>query len=117
MKKPRINEFRHFITFQSKALGGVDDYGQRVPTWTTSKTAWAKLEAKSSKETASSDRRVQSTEYVFTIRKVDGLNALMRISYGGNYYSIQGVYDEEGLGKHLVIKAMLDDGNDGTGVV
>lgn len=116
-KQVSINEFRHYLTFEKKAIGGVDEYGQRGSAWSDHRSLWAKLEVKQGNEEVSADRKAQVTRFVFTIRSVPDLNASMRIRYREARYSIQAIYDKEGIGKHLTIEARLDNANRSEGVV
>lgn len=105
------NEFRHPITLQSRTVSATDSYGQRNLMWAPFRSTWAKLEVKQASEVQAGDRKVQISKFIFTIRVLPGVNPAMRISYGSNLYSIDAVYDKEGLGKHLTIEATLDASN------
>lgn len=108
-KTVSTNEFRHYLTFQTKGVGNVDDYGQRTISWTEARSCWAKLEVKQAGEVVDGNRKAYHSQFIFTIRYVAGLNTSMRILHRGKYYAIAAIYDKEGLGKHLVVETLLDD--------
>lgn len=112
-----IGELRHYLTFQRNVVSASNDIGARSIAWVDVRSVWAKMETKSATENADGDRKVQVSKYVFTIRFVDGLTSSMRILYRGVHYSVQAVYDKDGLGKWLTVEATKDDSNTGSGVV
>lgn len=108
-KAPTSNEYRHYITFQSRTKGATDAHGQRALAWSDVRSVWSKLEVKTASETVGGDRKVQVSKFIFTIRNIDGVLPSMRILHRTRFYSIDSVYDKEGLGKHITIEATFDD--------
>lgn len=106
-----VGQLRHYITLETKAVGSADDYGQRTLTWTELASVWAALEVKSASETVAGDRKVHVAKYIFVVRYNALFNSALRLLYRGAYYSINAVYDKDGLGKHLTIEASLDASN------
>ena len=116
-KTIHTSELRHPITFQSKELGSVDAYGQRTQTWGNNRSMWAKIEVKSADENVAADRKSAVVVYTFTVRFVTDINTLDRISYRGEYYSINALNDEEGTRKYLTIEAIKDSSKGADAVV
>lgn len=117
LTKISTGEMRHYLTFEAKSAAPVDEHGQRALTWSEVRSLWAKLEVKQASEVMEGDRKVQVSNFIFTLRYVDGLNSTMRILYRARYYSINAIYDKDGTGKWLTIEARLDDSNNNSGGV
>jgi len=75
----------------------VNDYGERMVTWSTYATVWAAIERKPSASERNSGEQVVSFQSVtFMIRnssQVELLSPSYRISYDGKYYEILGVQE------------------------
>lgn len=110
-KAPTTNEFRHPIQLQARTVSVTDTYGQRNLLWAPVRSTWAKLEVKQAAEVVDGNRKVQISKFIFTVRMAQDVNPSMRISYRDVIYSIDAVYDKDGLGKYLTIEATLDASN------
>ena len=91
----------------------VNDYGERVETWTKLQTVWAAIERKpSASERNSGEQVVSFQSVIFTIRnssQVGLLSPSYRISYDSKIYEILGV-QEVGRNEQLrVITELLEN--------
>jgi SPP1 family predicted phage head-tail adaptor len=68
-----------------------DDWNYDYTTWTTYATVWANKMDKGATEREEVDRQTALTRTIWNIRYNSGVNATMRISFGGLYYYITGV--------------------------
>lgn len=68
-----------------------DDWNYDTIAWTTFATVWATKLDKGAGETVEVNRQTAINRTQFTIRYLSGVNATMRISYGGLFYYIVGV--------------------------
>lgn len=84
--------------------------GQEVLTWSTFAECWAGLEFPGTKsdEGVIADQEVSATTVYFTIRYRDGMDAKMRIVYGGKYYDIQNIL-EIGRREFLRLPAVIHE--------
>ena len=68
-----------------------DDWNFDTTTWQTYATVWANKMDKGVTEREEVDRQTALTRTIWNIRYNAGVNATMRISFGGLYYYITGV--------------------------
>ena len=68
-----------------------DDWNYDAITWSTFATVWATKLDKGAGETVEANRQTAINRTQFTIRYLSGVNATMRISYGGLLYYVVGV--------------------------
>jgi SPP1 family predicted phage head-tail adaptor len=68
-----------------------DDWNYDTIAWTTFATVWATKLDKGVAETVEASRQTAVNRTQFNIRYLSGVNATMRISYGGLFYYIVGV--------------------------
>ena len=75
----------------------VNDYGERIETWTKLGTVWAAIERKpSASERNSGEQVVSFQSVVFIVRwssEVSGYDITNRIVYSGNNYNILGIQE------------------------
>ena len=66
----------------------INDYGERIKSYSLYKTVWAKVDWKRSSEKEESNQRVQVSDVVFYIRNLDiTIDSDMRILYNSIYSS------------------------------
>ena len=86
-----------------------DDFGQRVQTFSTLATVWAKIEERKGKEGELGNQLVATRLVDFVIRYKSGLDERMRISYGGDIYLIQSIIKEDARKSFMRITTQLKD--------
>ena len=85
-----------------------DDWNYDALTWTTYATVWAAKMDRQSGEQEEVDRQTAILRTVWTMRYNSGVNATMRISYGGLLYYITGV---EELGRRDAMRVHTEQRN------
>jgi len=83
----------------------INDYGERIKSYSLFKTVWAKVDWKRSSEKEESNQRVQVSDVVFYIRNLDiTIDPDMRILYNSKYYFVNGVKEIDGRERFLEIE-------------
>ena len=83
----------------------INDYGERIKSYSLYKTVWAKVDWKRSSEKEESNQRVQVSDVVFYIRNLDiTIDSDMRILYNSKYYFVNGVKEIDGRERFLEIE-------------
>jgi SPP1 family predicted phage head-tail adaptor len=83
----------------------INDYGERIKSYSLYKTVWAKVDWKRSSEKEESNQRVQVSDVVFYIRNLDiTIDPDMRILYNSKYYFVNGVKEIDGRERFLEIE-------------
>lgn len=83
----------------------INDYGERIKSYSLYKTVWAKVDWKRSSEKEESNQRVQVSDIVFYIRNLDiTIDPDMRILYNSKYYFVNGVKEIDGRERFLEIE-------------
>ena len=86
-----------------------DDFGQRVQTFSTLATVWAKVEERNGNEKELGNQLVATRFVDFIIRYKSGLDERMRITYGGSTYLIQSIIKEDARKSFMRITTELKD--------
>jgi SPP1 family predicted phage head-tail adaptor len=89
-----------------------DSYGERIETWATAYTVWAKVDWKSSDRKEDSQEQVQGTDVVFYVRNL-GVTILSnyRISFDSETYIIHGIKQIDGRERFLELETKIKDNN------
>ena len=83
----------------------INDYGERIKSYSLYKAVWAKVDWKRSSEKEESNQRVQVSDVVFYIRNLDiTIVSDMRILYNSKYYFVNGVKEIDGRERFLEIE-------------
>lgn len=117
MRTPKIANFRHRVTIQSKTVGSVDAHGQRTKTWADLLDTYAEITTKSSNEAFLQMRNTPERKYQIVIRYVPGITSGMRVKHGLKYYPITACFDPDGRSKILVLESISDDSATDSGEV
>ena len=92
----KVADLRSRITIQAKSKTE-DGIGGYTTSWTTRENVWANITPGTSRERNIADRIAPNTSHVITIRYVEGITTLMRVSFGTRIFAINGlVTDQEG---------------------
>ena len=95
-----------------RATTTIDSYGERIETWGTVYTLWAKVDWKASDRKEESQELVNITDVVFYVRNL-GVTILpnYRITFDSGTYIIHGIKQIDGRERFLEIETKLKDNN------
>ena len=90
----------------------IDDYGERIETWATLYTLWAKADWKASDRKEESQEQVNITDLVFYVRNL-GVTIIpsYRITFDSETYIIHGVKQIDGRERFLELETKIKDNN------
>jgi SPP1 family predicted phage head-tail adaptor len=109
----RPGKLKHLITIQRRRRTETKDiYGGQVHVWDDFATAWARILPLSGRELISAQAAQNETATRFFIRYLAGVDADMRIVYGGRNYDITGIIDtdEEHRELQIMTKTGVNEG-------
>lgn len=90
----------------------LDDYGQRVRTWTETAKIMAAIRPLYGRELEAARQTVSEVSHEFLINYREGLDSSCRFVYQGRYYNIQAALDDNM--SHDQLKVLCTEGtNDG----
>lgn len=99
---------RQRVTFQSRTRAA-DGAGGFTVTWSDTKTAWAKVEPLSGRETLIAGKVSSNVTHKVTIRSnAVSVNNSMRMVYGGNNYNVRWVREVEERNRVVEVYCELD---------
>jgi SPP1 family predicted phage head-tail adaptor len=84
-----------------------DAYGQRVESWTTFATVWAKIMYEGGGEDFEAEQKTANRIVKFLIRYAS-VTEKMRVSYASAYYDIENI-EEVGRKNYLVLRCKKND--------
>jgi len=87
----------------------VDQFGQRVQTFSTLAAVWAKVEEKSGVEGEMSYQLIAERKVQFLIRFRSDINEKMRISYRSKIYEIESIISDDARKHTMKIHTKLSD--------
>lgn len=87
----------------------VDQFGQRVQTFSTLAAVWAKVEEKSGVEGEMSYQLIAERKVQFLIRFRSDINERMRISYRSKIYEIESIISDDARKHTMKIHTKLSD--------
>jgi SPP1 family predicted phage head-tail adaptor len=87
----------------------VDQFGQRVQTFSTLAAVWAKVEEKSGVEGEMSYQLIAERKVQFLIRFRSDINDRMRISYRSKIYEIESIISDDARKHTMKIHTKLSD--------
>jgi len=90
-----------------KPTNTADAYGQKVPTWATHRTVWARIAYENGDEGYEADQKVATRVVKFFVRYDSTITEKMRVNYNG-YYDILAI-EEIGRGRYLVLRTQKKD--------
>jgi SPP1 family predicted phage head-tail adaptor len=84
------------VTVQQYTTTTDSNTGEKLQSWSTYTTAWARIqEGESGSETVDADRREHKQTITFTLRYDSGINTKMRIVWESKNYNIINIADLE----------------------
>ena len=84
------------VTVQQFTTTTDSNTGEKLQSWSTYATAWARIqEGESGSETVDADRREHKQTVTFTLRYDSGINTKMRIVWENKYFNIINIADLE----------------------
>jgi SPP1 family predicted phage head-tail adaptor len=94
------------VTVQQFSTTTDANTGEKIRSWSTYTTAWARVqEAESGSESVDSDRREHKQTVTFTMRHDAGINTKMRIVWEGKNYNIENIAD---LSRRMYLKIQTE---------
>lgn len=107
----RAGDLRKRVLIEQRATTQ-DTFGEQVQTWTTFASAWAAIDPLSGREMLAAQAFNQEVTHSIEIRYISGVNARMRINYGGRLFNINAVLNENERNRKLVLTCseLLNDG-------
>lgn len=84
------------VTVEQYTMTTDSNTGEKLQSWTTYSTAWARIqESESGSESVDSDRREAKQTVTFSLRYDSGITTKMRILWESKYYNIINIADLE----------------------
>lgn len=96
----QAGKLRTKIEIQS-ATETINNSGERVASWATTLTVWARV-VTSGREFMAAQQRVQRLTHVLEIRPAS-VNAGQRVLVGARVLDIQAAYDPDGLNRRMLL--------------
>lgn len=84
----RAGELDRKIVIQN-FTASADAFGERIETWATFATVWAKKIEQSGREFFSEEQNISQKSIIFKIRYLSGVGQNMRVSYDNKIYEIE----------------------------
>ena len=107
----RAGDLNRQVALQSRS-DTLDDYGQRVRTWTTVANVMAHIEPLYGRELEAARATMQQVSHRITIRYRTHIEAQMRFVYAGRYFNINAIMDADT--RHRELTVLCEEGtNDG----
>lgn len=103
-----IGGLRHRVTLEQPVRAD-DDGGGAVETWEAVAELWAKIAARSGKETVEADRLAGERKVDVTIRYREDVTPNMRFRLGARALDIRAVLDEDGRRRLLKCECVERD--------
>jgi SPP1 family predicted phage head-tail adaptor len=110
----RTGRLRHRLRFQRKVETQTSS-GAVIISWEDFATVWGELSPLSGREFLAAQQEQAEVVARATIRSIDGLDATMRMIYGGKAYDIAAILPDPTFRRHVTL--MLRQGVSDTDVV
>lgn len=107
----RAGRLRHRVTIESRS-SSLDAAGQQLRSWSTFGTVYAGIRPLSGREGVLAEAVQSAVTHEVTIRYLSGVNATMRVNFGGRYFAIHAVRNTDERNREMVLDCVegLADG-------
>lgn len=99
-----IGQLRHRVSIQTEG-GDPDDYGEVIPSWTTSATRWAAVEPLTGREFWASQQLKSEVSHKVTMRGGISITPDMRLLFDSRPFDVISVRDIDERGQWIEVLA------------